>query len=79
MSITYGIIEEIYSLNGAVRLSYGLAVYADAALNGTSTVVASAHDVSSDKDRLLKRIRQFNRLQLSLIHWDDILEDLLTD
>ncbi len=79
MTVTYGIIEEVYTLNEDRRLSYGLAAYADADQNGTSVVVASVHGITSDKERLLEQIEQYNLSRLSLIHLDDVIADFLAD
>ncbi len=79
MTVTYGIIEEVYTLNEDRRLSYGLAAYADADQNGTSAVVASVHGITSDKERLLEQIEQYNLSGLSLIHLDDVIADFLAD
>ena len=79
MTVTYGVIEEIYTLNEDRRLSYGLAAYADADQNGTSAVVASVHGITSDKERLLEQIEQYNLSRLSLIHLDDVIADFLAD
>lgn len=79
MTVTYGIIEEIYTLKEERRLSYGLAAYADADTNGTSAVVTSVHGITSDKERLLAQIEQFNLSGLSLVHLNDVIADFLAD
>lgn len=77
-SITYGLIEERYALNGHERISYGIAIYADAELDGTATVISAIHDVTSDKSRLAALVQQCNLLALSPIHLEDVIEDLLS-
>lgn len=77
--ITYGLVEEHYFGNNCERISYGVAVYSEAACDGTATVVASVHDVTSDKSKLTTLVRDCNRLELSPVHLEDIIEDFLTD
>ena len=76
-SITYGIIEEHYSANGHARTAYGIAVYADAEADGAATVIASVHDITSDRERLESLVAACNREGLSLVHLYDVVEDFL--
>lgn len=78
MNVTYGMTEEVYSLGAERRVSYGIAAYADAE-DGTATIVASIHDVTADKQALSELVETCNRLELSLLHLDDVIEDFLTD
>lgn len=77
--ITYGLVEERYLLDGRGRTSYGIVAYADAESDGTATVIASVHDVTSDKTRLAELVQRCNRLKLSPIHLEDVIEDFLTE
>ena len=77
MNITYGVTEEIYSLGHSFRTSYGIAAYADSAEDGTATIVASVHDVTADKQSLDELASLCNRLELSTIHLNDVVEDFL--
>ena len=76
--ITYGLTEESYSIGSTSRISYGIAVYADADIDGTATVIASVHDITSDRERLSALVDACNRLELSLCHLSDVVEDFLT-
>ena len=78
MNITYGVTEEIYSWGATSRVSYGIAAYADAEEDGTATIVAFAHDVTSNKQALAELVSLCNRLELSAIHLNDVVEDFLT-
>lgn len=49
MNVTYEVTEELYSLGHASRTSFWIATFADAEEDGTTSVVASAHDVTDDK------------------------------
>lgn len=77
MKITYGIIEEIYSLDAESRTFYGIAAYADAQEDGTATIVASVHDITSDKQALADLVLLGNRLELSTVHLMDVVMDFL--
>ena len=57
MTITYGITEEIYTLGEASRRSFGIAAYVDAAENNTATIVASIHDIASDRAKLAQLVQ----------------------
>ena len=78
MSITYGLIEEKYNCGGENRTSYGIAVYSNAEVDGSSTVIESVHDVTCDKERISRLIRDCNELHLSHVHLLDVVEDFLT-
>ena len=77
-NITYGVSKEIYSYKGITREAYGLVAYADAELDGTATIVASANDLSCDKIKLQKLANKRNEINLELVHFSDIVEDFLT-
>lgn len=77
MNVTYGVTEEIYSLGISSRTSYGIAAYADSEENGIATIVASVHDVTTDKQALDELASLCNRLELSTIHLLDVVEDFL--
>ena len=78
-SITYGMIEEKFVLQGSERISYGIAAYSDAEENGTATIVASVQDVSFDYIQLGKLIDLCNHLELDPIHLKDVMEDFLAN
>ena len=79
ISITYGIIEEKYTLGDETRISYGIAVYSSCVHNETTTIIASIHDITSDKEKLLNIANECNRLGLSMLHFYDVIEDFLTE
>lgn len=72
---TYGVIEEKYTVGNHSRISYGIAAYADIEHNGTAIVVASVNDITSDRERITQLVDDCNRLNLSLIHLNDVVED----
>lgn len=78
-SITYGIIEEKFVLQGRERISYGIAAYSDAKENGTAAIVATVSDISLDYIQLEKLIDLCNQLELDPIHLKDVMEDFLAN
>ena len=76
-NITYGVSKEIYSYNGITREAYGLVVFADAEIDGTATIVASANDLSCDEILLQNLADKCNEGNLELVHFNDIVEDFL--
>lgn len=77
--ITYGLTEEKYTLGSDTRISYGIAAYADPNPDGTAAIVVSVHDVSSDREMLAELIENCNRLELSILHLHDVVENFLAD
>ena len=59
-TITYGISEGIYALNGQKRISYGIVIYSNADQDGTVTIVDSIRDVSSNKDDITCIVNECN-------------------
>ena len=76
-SITYGVSKEIYSYKGVAREAYGLVAYADAEIDGTATIVASANDLSCNEIKLQELANKCNEGKLELVHFNDIVEDFL--
>ena len=79
MNITSGLVEEHYAWNGGRRISYGIAIFADADTDGTVTVISAVHDITSDRSRLENLVQRCNDLDLSPIHLEDVVEDFLED
>ena len=77
MKVTYGILEETYLLDQQSRTSYGIAAYVDTDIAGITSIVDSVHDITSNKEALLKLIRDCNHLKLSVLHLRDVIEDFL--
>ena len=76
-TVIYGLIEEKYSLGAEVRRAYGIASYANATDSGTAEMLASVHDVTSERPRIEELISTCNRLELSPIHLSDVIDDFL--
>lgn len=75
--ITYGVVQELYSLNGNERISYGIAAYSDVENNGTATIVASVNDITDEKTKLENLVHNCNHLSLPLENLHDVVEDFL--
>ena len=78
-SITYGVVKEIYYYGQEAREAYGLVVYSDAEEDGTATIIASAHDLTDERDRVENLAERCNAEEVELIHFDDIVEDFLVE
>ena len=77
MKVVYGIVEEIYSCGSKTRISYGIVAFASEFDNVVSTIIASVHDVTLDKQKLQALIHLCNDLELSPIHLNDVVQDFL--
>ena len=78
-TVTYGVVAEKYLLGSQIRNAYGIVAYANADEDGTATVVASAHDITHDRYRAAQLADKCNRGNLSLCHFDDVIEDFLVE
>lgn len=76
--VTYGIIKEIFSLNGETRISYGIACYACHQECGTASILNSVSDISSDEKTVSDIVMLLNQNELSLVHFEDVLEDVIS-
>ena len=78
-NVTYAISEEKYTLGGETRISYGIVAYSNSNQDGRKTIVASVRDVTVDKGGLAELVENCNRLELSTVHLNDVVEDFLTN
>ena len=76
-NITYAVSEEKYTFGNETRISYGIVAYSNADQDGSKTIVASIRDVTSNKERLVELVNDCNRLALSTVHLNDVIEDFL--
>ena len=75
--ITYGIVEERYLLDEDERTAYGIAICANANLDGIATVLEIINDITSDRERIFDFVKKCNDLELSPLHIYDAIEDFL--
>ena len=76
-NITYAVSEEKYTFGNETRISYGIVAYSNADQEGSKAIVASIRDVTSNKERLVELVNDCNRLELSTVHLNDVIEDFL--
>lgn len=76
-NITYAVSEEKYTFGNETRISYGIVAYSNADQDGSKTIVASIRDITSNKERLVELVNDCNRLELSTVHLNDVIEDFL--
>lgn len=76
-NVIYAVVDERYSFGKECRTSYGIVAYSNAEENGSSTIVASVHDIISERADLVKLVDECNRLKLSTVHLCDVVEDFL--
>ena len=76
-NITYAVSEERYTFGNETRTSYGIVAYSNADKGGRKTIIASVRDITSDKAGLSKLVDDCNRLELSTLHLNDVVEDFL--
>ena len=73
----YGLLKSEVLSGQKARTSYGIALcQADA---GVLIILRSVTDLTTDRERALALIERCNRLALSPIHLDDIIEDFLVE
>ncbi len=78
INVTYEIVKEIYCLGQSSRTSYGIVAYANGENDGTAAIIASVHDITTDRNSLKELVSLCNRVQLSTIHLDDVVEDFFS-
>lgn len=71
----YRVVEKTHHLEHDKR--YGIAVYS-LTPNGEEKLLSVKNNLTEDKDGLQNLVELCNRLKLSPIHLDDVVEDFLT-
>ena len=79
LMIVYGIVKDTYFLGKSIRVSWGIAAYADSIYDDTAAVVASVHNVTSDRNQIAELVQMCNRLQLSPVQLNDVIEDFISN
>ena len=77
MRITYGVTEEVYVLGDVRRISYGIAAYAHCETTQTLTIAGAVRDISPDRSQVERLAELCSRLELDVIHLNDVVEDCL--
>lgn len=73
MDCKYILICDTYTDGTKRRTGYGIAV-----LDRESVTISTAHDLSPDESEVTELVKMCNRLKLSPIHLQDVIEDFLT-
>ena len=73
----YGLLTSEISSGQTARTSYGIALCQTDA--GVPIIIRSVADLTTDRERVSSLVDRCNRLALSLIHLDDIIEDFLAE
>ena len=79
IGVTYGVVEEKYSIGESTRISYGISAYSDCDGDGEATVIASVHDVTPSREKAQEIAEKCNRAELSALHLQDVIEDFLSE
>ncbi len=77
MSTVFGIVKEEYILGNSSRISYGVAVYANAESEGTACIIQSVSDICDDYNKMCDFVRLCNSIGLSALHLEDAITDFL--
>ena len=73
----YGLLTSELSSGQTARTSYGIALCQTDA--GVPIIIRSVADLTADRERAAALVNRCNRLALSPIHLDDIIEDFLAE
>ena len=73
----YGLLISEVSSGQATRTSYGIALCQTDA--GVPIIIRSVTDLTTDRERATSLVERCNRLALSPIQLDDIIEDFLAE
>ena len=57
--VVYALSEEKYTLGKECRISYGIVVYSCAEADGTSSIIASVHDITPNKEKIAKLVDNY--------------------
>ena len=77
MKTEYCVVEEKYMVGEKDYLAYGIAEIE--VCEGSYNVVSSIHNICSDFEMAEKFAQKCNRFNLSSIHLEDVIQDLLND
>lgn len=73
MDCKYILIRSIHSDDIGDRVGFGIAV-----VNCECVTFSAAHDLSSDENKVADLVKKCNRLNLSPMHLQDVVEDFLS-
>ena len=73
MDCKYILIRDTYSGDTERHIGYGIAV-----VDNESAIVSAATDLSCNENEVAELVNKCNELELSLVHFQDVVEDFLT-
>ena len=76
-SVKYGVTEEIYSIDNIRRTSYGIAAYSNYEIDGTSCIIASVRDISTEKSDVTELVDRCNKCSLPISQLQYVIDDFL--
>lgn len=75
--ITYGLIKETYKIEGDEMISYGIAVLENIKAENVVLILNSVRNISTNRAKVENLIKQCNELKLSVIHLQDVIDDMM--
>lgn len=72
MDCKYILIRDTYSDDNGNHIGYGIV-----AVDSESKIVSAARDLSCNKDEVARLVEMCNGLELSPVHFQDVVEDFL--
>ena len=75
--ITYGLIKETYMIEDNEMKSYGIAVFENIKAENVVLILDSVRNISTDRAKVENLIKKCNELNLSVIHLQDVIDDML--
>ena len=72
MDCSYKLIRGTYPDENGTHTGYGIA-----AINSNSVTISAAYDLSCDESEVTELVRRCNELKLSLVHFQDVVDDFL--
>jgi len=70
MNCKYVLIRDTYNDKNSVK--FGIA-----AIDDSGNIIAEAHDVSENEDKVIELIHRCNKLELSSIHFFEVVSDFI--
>ena len=73
MDCKYVLVSDTYSDDTGTHEGYGIAL-----IDRESVTISAAHDLSCSESEVDDLVRKCNRMKISPIHFQDIVDDFLT-
>ena len=73
MDCKYVLVRDTYSDDTGTHEGYGIAL-----VDRNSATISAAHDLSCSESEVADLVRKCNRMKISPIHFQDVVDDFLT-